>query len=155
MMLMLLSMHVMGCSDDDNCSGITEYCNAEGECKDKNCYDIFLNPSESDRYYSSTFGNVENGHMWASSMLDGIEAWVSPYTDFSNEWIEIDAGEDFSINGLIVQGRDNSAFDQHVTSAKIYYSTESVRPVVTWTQLSNSYDVDNVFLTGLTNQYDK
>jgi hypothetical protein len=76
-----------------------------------------LDPPEASRTYSSVYGNDNIGHGHARSMLDSPQAWSSAHNK-AGQWMQIDAGYNAEIMGVVLQSRLNSW--QMVTKFKVY-----------------------------------
>jgi hypothetical protein len=71
--------------------------------------------------YSSTWGNEPKGTGHGQGMLDSPQAWSAGSNDL-NQWIQMDAGQEKVINGVVTQGRQEA--DQWVTSYLIETSID-------------------------------
>ena len=78
-----------------------------------------LNPPACDRTYSSVWVNAACNTGHNQGQLDSPKSW-SAATGAFNEWMQIDAGAEYQIVGVVMQGRAES--DQWVTSVKVYHS---------------------------------
>ena len=54
--------------------------------------------------YSSTHDNATKGTGLGQGMLDSPQAWSASALDL-NQWIQMDAGQVKTINGVVTQGR--------------------------------------------------
>lgn len=95
-----------------------------------------LNPSESDRSYSSTAFSSGD---YDQSMLDSVRAWSSsnymPGDDWilpasRDEWVQIDLGANKTISGVVTQGKnstyadDLNSGDQWTISYRVTHSSD-------------------------------
>eukprot|EP00413_Alexandrium_margalefii_P010735 CAMPEP_0204526794 /NCGR_PEP_ID=MMETSP0661-20131031/8628_1 /ASSEMBLY_ACC=CAM_ASM_000606 /TAXON_ID=109239 /ORGANISM="Alexandrium margalefi, Strain AMGDE01CS-322" /LENGTH=625 /DNA_ID=CAMNT_0051532655 /DNA_START=30 /DNA_END=1905 /DNA_ORIENTATION=- len=110
-----------------------------------------VNPSETQRSYSSVWNGDSVGTSHARSMLDSKQAWSArcgqkPDTCkvSQGEWMEIDLGEALGIAGTVTQGRSPGRYMQWVSSYKVSYSTDGI----------NYTDLHDIF-AGNTNCDDK
>ena len=81
-----------------------------------------VNPPESDRTYSSTWGNNAPGTGGARSMLDSPLGWVAA-SSTAGQWMRINAGSVVSVHGIRVQPRLSPA-TQRVTSVTVQHSAD-------------------------------
>jgi hypothetical protein len=71
------------------------------------------------RTYSAVYGDSAIGTGFASSTIDSHLAWIVP-ADAEHPWMVIDAGEERTIAGIMVQGRAGpSNSNQIVTSLTV------------------------------------
>merc|ERR1739848_947052 len=84
-----------------------------------------VNPPETDRSYSTVWGNDAIGTGHARSMLGSDQAWTAGWNaegNYAGEWMEIDLGSAQFVGGVAVQGRRGNG--QWVPSFTIEYYDE-------------------------------
>ena len=74
-----------------------------------------INPAESQRSYSSTYGNYAPGLTYVKSMLGSTTAavsgggWMTVNAGVVGDWMMIDLGSMITIRGVVTQGRGDSS----------------------------------------------
>ncbi|CAK0812764.1 unnamed protein product [Prorocentrum cordatum] len=79
------------------------------------------NKPESQRRYSSVWGNNRIGTGHARSALDSVQAWSSRWNRHGH-WMQLDLGTSVIVSGVVTQGRAN--WNQWVTSYQVATSED-------------------------------
>ncbi|NBX18659.1 MAG: hypothetical protein EBR09_14995 [Proteobacteria bacterium] len=79
---------------------------------------VTTNPPEASRTYESVWENGAPGSTFARSMLDSAQAWS--WTGALPEWMQIDLGSQFRVQGVVTQCRAN--YEQCPHEIEVQYS---------------------------------
>ena len=91
--------------------------------------ELVLNPAETQRSYSSTYGNSAPGGTYVRSSLGSTTTalsgggWLTNGAGTVGDWMMLDLGSTTTIRGVVTQGRGDAA--QWVTAYTVQVSTDS------------------------------